>query len=436
MATVTLDKLCKRYEQLDDLAVDHVEPRRRARRVHGPARALGLRQVDDAAHDRRPGGDLFGRAWRSTAASSTRCRRGPRHRDGVPVVRALSAHDGARQPRLRPAPARHRQGARSRAGCSDVAATLGLAVLLERKPYALSGGQRQRVALGRAIVRDPKVFLFDEPLSNLDASLRVSTRGELIKLHRRLGATMIYVTHDQVEAMTMGSRICIMDKGKVVQIGAPLEVYRRPAEPFVASFLGNPPMNLMPAPVEGGRLVLGAARLALPPALLADGGDGAPAWCSACGRRTWRVGEPGEDAHRRRGHRGRAARRRDDRDACGSTARERDDRTARPRCERPRRPTGCTCAPTWRGAAVRRRVRHRARLGRTVHTTIRRKDSHGRCRTRTDRAPPLPAARPRARAGAHRRRRRLDRRRDGPPGRDRPPHPADQRRPPRSPASR
>ena len=105
----------------------------------------------------------------------------------------------------------------------DVAATLGLAELLKRRPHALSGGQRQRVALGRAIVRDPKVFLFDEPLSNLDAALRVGMRGELIKLHHRLGATMIYVTHDQVEAMTMGDRICIMNGGKVVQIGSPLD---------------------------------------------------------------------------------------------------------------------------------------------------------------------------------------------------------------------
>ncbi|HJS33502.1 MAG TPA: sn-glycerol-3-phosphate ABC transporter ATP-binding protein UgpC [Alphaproteobacteria bacterium] len=131
----------------------------------------------------------------------------------------------------------------------SVAETLGLSALLERKPHALSGGQRQRVALGRAIVRDPKVFLFDEPLSNLDAALRVSTRGELAKLHRRIGATMIYVTHDQVEAMTLGQRICIMNGGKVVQVGPPLEVYRRPANAFVAAFLGNPPMNLLPAVV-------------------------------------------------------------------------------------------------------------------------------------------------------------------------------------------
>lgn len=129
---------------------------------------------------------------------------------------------------------------------------LGLDSLLERKPFSLSGGQRQRVALGRAIVRDPKVFLFDEPLSNLDAALRVRTRGELIKQHRRLGATMIYVTHDQVEAMTMGERVCIMDQGRIVQVGNPLEVYRNPANMFVASFLGSPPMNLVKGRLSGG----------------------------------------------------------------------------------------------------------------------------------------------------------------------------------------
>src|SRR5687767_1773307 len=146
---------------------------------------------------------------------------------------------------------------------ADVAATLGMAELLKRKPHALSGGQRQRVALGRAIVRDPKVFLFDEPLSNLDAALRVGMRGELIKLHHRLGATMIYVTHDQVEAMTMGDRICIMNGGKVAQIGAPLEAYRNPADTFVASFLGSPPTNLIPARVANGGLMVGESRIPL-----------------------------------------------------------------------------------------------------------------------------------------------------------------------------
>ena len=132
----------------------------------------------------------------------------------------------------------------------EAAEMLGLSEFLKRRPQALSGGQRQRVALGRAVVREPEVFLFDEPLSNLDASLRVSTRNELVKLHQRLGATMIYVTHDQVEAMTMGERICIINKGRLVQVGAPLDVYRDPADMFVARFLGNPPMNLFPAPLE------------------------------------------------------------------------------------------------------------------------------------------------------------------------------------------
>jgi len=133
---------------------------------------------------------------------------------------------------------------------NEAATLLGLAELLDRKPFSLSGGQRQRVALGRAIVRDPKVFLFDEPLSNLDASLRVSMRNEIVRQHQRLGTTMIYVTHDQVEAMTMSTRMCIMNKGKVMQVGKPIEVYRNPANTFVAAFLGSPPMNLVPATID------------------------------------------------------------------------------------------------------------------------------------------------------------------------------------------
>ena len=125
----------------------------------------------------------------------------------------------------------------------EAAAMLGLEDLLERKPKALSGGQRQRVAVGRAIVRKPKVFLFDEPLSNLDAKMRVSTRAELSRLHARLGATMIYVTHDQTEAMTMGDRICVMKDGEIQQVAAPLELYNQPANMFVAGFIGSPAMN-------------------------------------------------------------------------------------------------------------------------------------------------------------------------------------------------
>jgi ABC-type sugar transport system ATPase subunit len=133
---------------------------------------------------------------------------------------------------------------------ADFSEMLGIGPLLARRPAQLSGGQRQRVALGRALVREPQAFLLDEPLSNLDAKLRASMRTELIKLHRRLGATMIHVTHDQVEAMTMGERICIMRDGEVVQVGAPLAVYDDPIDTFVASFLATPPMNLL-----SGRLV-------------------------------------------------------------------------------------------------------------------------------------------------------------------------------------
>jgi len=132
----------------------------------------------------------------------------------------------------------------------EAAGLLGLSAYLDRKPAALSGGQRQRVALGRAIVRDPQAFLLDEPLSNLDAQLRAEMRLELIKLHRRLGRTIVHVTHDQVEAMTMGDRIVIMRDGRVIQVGRPLQVYADPADTFVASFLATPPMNLLPGRVE------------------------------------------------------------------------------------------------------------------------------------------------------------------------------------------
>ncbi len=125
----------------------------------------------------------------------------------------------------------------------EASAMLGLDSYLQRKPKALSGGQRQRVAVGRAIVRKPKVFLFDEPLSNLDAKMRVETRAEISKLHARLGATMIYVTHDQVEAMTMGDRICVMRDGHIMQVAEPLSLYNQPANLFVAGFIGSPPMN-------------------------------------------------------------------------------------------------------------------------------------------------------------------------------------------------
>src|SRR5947208_6824542 len=136
------------------------------------------------------------------------------------------------------------------------AAILQLAELLDRKPRQLSGGQRQRVAMGRAIVRNPKVFLFDEPLSNLDAKLRVQMRIEIKKVHQKVRTTTVYVTHDQVEAMTLADRVVVMNKGRIEQIGTPNELYHKPATRFVAGFIGSPAMNFIPCRLEdsGGKL--------------------------------------------------------------------------------------------------------------------------------------------------------------------------------------
>ncbi len=161
----------------------------------------------------------------------------------------------------------HRDDIRRRVG--GAAEILGIEELLKRKPGQLSGGQRQRVALGRAIVREPAVFLFDEPLSNLDAKLRVQTRTELSKLHQRLGTTFIYVTHDQVEAMTMATRIAVMKDGILQQVGTPEELYGCPGNVFVAGFIGSPAMNFFDATVEGGPeamyLDTGGFRVEVPP---------------------------------------------------------------------------------------------------------------------------------------------------------------------------
>ena len=150
------------------------------------------------------------------------------------------------------------------------ASILGLEPYLDRYPRQLSGGQRQRVAMGRAIVRDPQVFLFDEPLSNLDAKLRVQMRAEIKDLHQRLGTTTIYVTHDQIEAMTMADKIVVMNGGNVEQIGAPLELYDRPNNLFVAGFIGSPAMNFLRGEIRGGAFWMGEISLPLP-----TGGGGA-----------------------------------------------------------------------------------------------------------------------------------------------------------------
>ena len=146
----------------------------------------------------------------------------------------------------------------------EIAEILGMTDLLSRKPSQLSGGQRQRVAIGRAMVRDPAVFLFDEPLSNLDAQLRTQMRLEIKKLHQRVGATIVFVTHDQVEAMTMADRIVIMKDGHIQQVGTPSEVYHAPANTFVARFIGSPAMNMIPATVADGAVQIdGGARIDL-----------------------------------------------------------------------------------------------------------------------------------------------------------------------------
>jgi multiple sugar transport system ATP-binding protein len=155
----------------------------------------------------------------------------------------------------------------------EAAKILDLADYLERRPKALSGGQRQRVAMGRAIVRSPQVFCMDEPLSNLDAKLRVSTRTQIASLQRRLGTTTVYVTHDQVEAMTMGDRVAVLKDGLLQQVGTPREMYDRPTNVFVAGFIGSPAMNLLPVEVDGDVLHFGGADVRMPRAAVEEVGS-------------------------------------------------------------------------------------------------------------------------------------------------------------------
>jgi multiple sugar transport system ATP-binding protein len=153
---------------------------------------------------------------------------------------------------------------------TGAARTLGLSEVLKKKPRTLSGGQRQRVAMGRAIVREPRAFLMDEPLSNLDAKLRVEMRAEIARIQRDLGVTTIYVTHDQVEAMTMGDRVCVLRGGFLQQVASPQELYDRPTNLFVAEFIGSPAMNLVRADLAGEQVRFGSHTLTVPPAALSD----------------------------------------------------------------------------------------------------------------------------------------------------------------------
>ncbi|HEU5049697.1 MAG TPA: sn-glycerol-3-phosphate ABC transporter ATP-binding protein UgpC [Gemmatimonadales bacterium] len=199
----------------------------------------------------------------------------PRDRDIAMVFQnyALYPHMTARENMAFALRLRKRPAAEIETRVREAAQVLDIERLLGRKPREMSGGERQRVALGRALVRQPAVFLFDEPLSNLDARLRVQMRRELARLHRHLGATMIYVTHDQVEAMTLGDRIAVMHAGRVMQVAAPGVLYDAPANVFTAGFIGSPPMNLIRGRVEGGRFAAGtAAAIPLPASVPVTGG--------------------------------------------------------------------------------------------------------------------------------------------------------------------
>jgi multiple sugar transport system ATP-binding protein len=191
----------------------------------------------------------------------------PRHRDVAMVFQnyALYPHMSVRKNLGYGLKVRRTPKADIERRVADVARLLGLEELLDRRPAALSGGQRQRVAMGRAIVREPAAFLMDEPLSNLDAKLRVSMRAELSRLHERLGVTTVYVTHDQVEAMTLGERVAVMRDGRIQQVDAPQNLYNEPANLFVAAFIGSPSMNLAEATVANGSVEFAGFRLALAP---------------------------------------------------------------------------------------------------------------------------------------------------------------------------
>jgi multiple sugar transport system ATP-binding protein len=191
----------------------------------------------------------------------------PRKRDIAMVFQsyALYPHMNVRQNIAYGLKVRRTPKDETRRRVEEVAALLGLDKLLDRRPAQLSGGQRQRVAMGRAIVREPKAFLMDEPLSNLDAKLRVGMRASLAQLHARLGVTTVYVTHDQTEAMTLGQRVAVINEGKVLQCDTPQRLYDRPANVFVAAFIGTPPMNLVEASIEGDQIAFGDFRLPLHP---------------------------------------------------------------------------------------------------------------------------------------------------------------------------
>ena len=202
----------------------------------------------------------------------------PRHRDIAMVFQsyALYPHMSVRQNLGYGLKVRRMAKADIRGRVDEIAELLGLTELLERKPAQLSGGQRQRVAMGRAIVRQPQAFLMDEPLSNLDAKLRVGMRASLAQLHQQLGVTTVYVTHDQVEAMTLGQRVAVMKDGHILQVDTPQALYERPRDLFVAGFIGSPAMNLVEASIAGGEVAFGQLRVKLDPARRPEGLESGP----------------------------------------------------------------------------------------------------------------------------------------------------------------
>jgi multiple sugar transport system ATP-binding protein len=202
----------------------------------------------------------------------------PRHRDIAMVFQsyALYPHMSVRQNLGYGLKVRRMPKSEIRTRVDEIAELLGLTDLLERKPAHLSGGQRQRVAMGRAIVRAPQAFLMDEPLSNLDAKLRVGMRASLAQLHQQLGVTTVYVTHDQVEAMTLGQRVAVMRDGRILQVDTPQALYEQPLDLFVAGFIGSPAMNLVEATIADGDVVFGQLRVKLNPSRRPEGRDTGP----------------------------------------------------------------------------------------------------------------------------------------------------------------
>ena len=268
MAEIALEHITKRYgdgyEAVKDLNLDVADGEFMI--LVGPSgcgKSTALRMVAGLgghhrrrAEDRRPG-------------RQRQDPEGPGHRDGVPELRAVPAHDRARQHGLRAQARRACRRPRSTQKVDEAARILDLEQHLERKPANLSGGQRQRVAMGRAIVRNPSAFLMDEPLSNLDAKLRVQMRAEISRIQQRFETTTLYVTHDQTEALTLGDRIAVMRAGKLQQVGAPMELYDRPNNLFVAGFIGSPAMNFLPAHIDGDVVKLPFGDVHIPDALRA-----------------------------------------------------------------------------------------------------------------------------------------------------------------------